>query len=664
MGNVTVEATPAHSPAAPAMSDSFDPYYKWLGIKPKDQPPNHYRLLGVEMFESDEDVIENAADQRMRHMRSLQSGANAEASQHILNEVAAARVCLTDPVKRSEYDEKLKNSRPVAHAALPPQAPPPAPPVGTAVAPPVAAVPRSQGSNGRSAPAAVSFAAAAPTARPRTSARRKNAFPTVLVTSGAGVLVLLILAMVLMGVLKSGPETAIRPGPIPVETKQAAPVKFTTTTGASSPARPVPPPENKTPPQRPKPTGELHLLEIPTMTLGQGQSLRVQATVRDPDRWKAQVRFAPGLGVPAGTEVNAESGWIEWSPPKEARGMYLFNIEARAGADEATTSFQVNLPWARGDLLFSDPGEHHAYPGEPLIVHLSARDDIGPVEGAQFELLSGPAGAVVERGTNQFRWQATEGQLDTKQRVTLRVTDSRGVMATASFTIQVERKPIAAPGDSNGERSRPELKEHSRRRNDLRFNGNGYVATSWRYDGSTPLTLEVMAMPLEVRRCAALGCMHLSGIAIAMTEDGRSAFVVQDKDGSRQIASDEPAKPHEQDHVAGVFANGKMSLFVDGKLQRETAQVAQFVPSRHSLLIGADTNGEGHPEALFRGMMRSVRASNTARYRESFQRVYRLEPEPGTTLLLDFSEGSGDEVKDRSGQTPPAKIHGAVWTTR
>jgi hypothetical protein len=29
------------------MSD-FDPYYHWLGIAPKDQPPNHYRLLGVE----------------------------------------------------------------------------------------------------------------------------------------------------------------------------------------------------------------------------------------------------------------------------------------------------------------------------------------------------------------------------------------------------------------------------------------------------------------------------------------------------------------------------------------------------------------------------------------------------------------------------------------
>ena len=33
------------------MPEAFDPYYTWPGIPPKDQPPNHYRLLGVERFE-------------------------------------------------------------------------------------------------------------------------------------------------------------------------------------------------------------------------------------------------------------------------------------------------------------------------------------------------------------------------------------------------------------------------------------------------------------------------------------------------------------------------------------------------------------------------------------------------------------------------------------
>jgi hypothetical protein len=51
-----------------SMAD-FDPYYTWLGIPPKDQPPTHYRLLGVECFEANSDVIENAADRQMAHVR-------------------------------------------------------------------------------------------------------------------------------------------------------------------------------------------------------------------------------------------------------------------------------------------------------------------------------------------------------------------------------------------------------------------------------------------------------------------------------------------------------------------------------------------------------------------------------------------------------------------
>ena len=37
---------------------AFDAYYKWLSIPPDEQPPNHYRLLGVPLLESDLDVIE------------------------------------------------------------------------------------------------------------------------------------------------------------------------------------------------------------------------------------------------------------------------------------------------------------------------------------------------------------------------------------------------------------------------------------------------------------------------------------------------------------------------------------------------------------------------------------------------------------------------------
>ena len=87
------------------MSD-FDPYYIWLGIPPKHQPPNHYVLLGVEPLEENVDVIANAADQRMAYLRTFQTGKHSKLSQKLLNEVAAAKVCLLNPEKKAAYDRR------------------------------------------------------------------------------------------------------------------------------------------------------------------------------------------------------------------------------------------------------------------------------------------------------------------------------------------------------------------------------------------------------------------------------------------------------------------------------------------------------------------------------------------------------------------------------
>lgn len=57
------------------MSDAFDPYYIWLGIPPEDQPPNHYRLLGITLFENNQEVIEAAANRQMAYMQEVSGGA-------------------------------------------------------------------------------------------------------------------------------------------------------------------------------------------------------------------------------------------------------------------------------------------------------------------------------------------------------------------------------------------------------------------------------------------------------------------------------------------------------------------------------------------------------------------------------------------------------------
>ncbi|HET6879638.1 MAG TPA: hypothetical protein VFI31_05775 [Pirellulales bacterium] len=88
---------------------AFDPYHKWLGIPAAEQPPNHYRLLAVALFEDDPEVIETAADQRMALLRTFQTGEHSPLSQKLLNELSAARLCLLTPEKKSAYDGELRH---------------------------------------------------------------------------------------------------------------------------------------------------------------------------------------------------------------------------------------------------------------------------------------------------------------------------------------------------------------------------------------------------------------------------------------------------------------------------------------------------------------------------------------------------------------------------
>jgi hypothetical protein len=101
------------------MDSAFDPYHVWLGISRNEQPPNHYRLLGISLFESDLQVIDGAADRQMRHLRTFQTGKYGSLSQRLLNEVSAARVCLLDPQRKAAYDQQLRGSQENRSAPVP-----------------------------------------------------------------------------------------------------------------------------------------------------------------------------------------------------------------------------------------------------------------------------------------------------------------------------------------------------------------------------------------------------------------------------------------------------------------------------------------------------------------------------------------------------------------
>ncbi len=102
-------SAPAVSSIHSKASDTFDPYYNWLGIPPHDQPPHHYRLLGLELFEANSNVIDNAANRQSAHLRTCSLGARAAFAQELLNQVAAARICLLAETRKAEYDARLRS---------------------------------------------------------------------------------------------------------------------------------------------------------------------------------------------------------------------------------------------------------------------------------------------------------------------------------------------------------------------------------------------------------------------------------------------------------------------------------------------------------------------------------------------------------------------------
>ena len=87
---------------------NFDPYHRWLGIPPHEQPPTLYRLLGISDFESDQDVITEASYRQIGHVKQYASGPHRDAANQILNELSQAQVTLQDLKKKTQYDISIQ----------------------------------------------------------------------------------------------------------------------------------------------------------------------------------------------------------------------------------------------------------------------------------------------------------------------------------------------------------------------------------------------------------------------------------------------------------------------------------------------------------------------------------------------------------------------------
>lgn len=89
------------------MTEPFDPYLTWLGIRRTEAGIDHYRLLGLERFESDLIVIANASQRQIQHVKTFIEGNHAQIANALIVELTEARDCLSDAHRKADYDRKL-----------------------------------------------------------------------------------------------------------------------------------------------------------------------------------------------------------------------------------------------------------------------------------------------------------------------------------------------------------------------------------------------------------------------------------------------------------------------------------------------------------------------------------------------------------------------------
>lgn len=86
---------------------NVDVYKDWLQIEATNRPLTYYQLLKLTDFEDDSIKIRKQYRAINTHVRKYASGDFLDESQALLNEIAKAMLCLTDAVRKADYDMSL-----------------------------------------------------------------------------------------------------------------------------------------------------------------------------------------------------------------------------------------------------------------------------------------------------------------------------------------------------------------------------------------------------------------------------------------------------------------------------------------------------------------------------------------------------------------------------
>jgi len=82
--------------------------HEWLAIPLEEQPADYYRLIGVNCFEADMNIVIGAAEQRLRFLSQFDAPEQIAVASEIRELIEAARNHLLSPSAKQSYDNQLR----------------------------------------------------------------------------------------------------------------------------------------------------------------------------------------------------------------------------------------------------------------------------------------------------------------------------------------------------------------------------------------------------------------------------------------------------------------------------------------------------------------------------------------------------------------------------
>ncbi|MFN8706478.1 MAG: LamG-like jellyroll fold domain-containing protein, partial [Planctomyces sp.] len=183
-------------------------------------------------------------------------------------------------------------------------------------------------------------------------------------------------------------------------------------------------------------------------------------------------------------------------------------------------------------------------------------------------------------------------------------------------------------------------------------------------DAGASYTLEAIVRPRSFRTSNTISWLGPDWMALYISDQGHWGMARRFGTQSFVNAAVTPATIGQWVHVAGVFENSEMTLYVNGQRQNTRAVPFGLPKTRGGLYVGGVASEQLPPDQndrFFAGDIDCVRISKGIRYTEPFQPPESLAVDSRTVVALPLDEGSGTFTQTEGQLSVPASLSKAMW---